>query len=103
MHFHDWRRIGWLILTGLCVALPYQTESRVRTGFDVEREVRRISRQSVCAARDLKADVPLTREDLTLRRPGTGIPAAQLEDVVGRILATDIAKGNLIYPGDLER
>lgn len=40
MHFHDWRRIGWLILTGLCVALPYQTESRVRTGFDVEREVR---------------------------------------------------------------
>ena len=40
MHFHDRRRIGWLILTALCVALPYQTESRVRTGFDVEREVR---------------------------------------------------------------
>jgi N-acetylneuraminate synthase/N,N'-diacetyllegionaminate synthase len=70
---------------------------------DVEREVRRISRQSVCAAVDLAAGTVLTRDDLTLRRPGTGIPAAQLDDVVGRTLNCDIAKGNLIEPQSIQR
>lgn len=70
---------------------------------EVEREVRRISRQSVCAARDLAKDTVLCREDLTVRRPGTGIPAAELLQVIGKRLAVDIATGNLLNTTDLAK
>ncbi|HYE02892.1 MAG TPA: N-acetylneuraminate synthase family protein [Phycisphaerales bacterium] len=52
-----------------------------------ERDVRRLSRQSVVPRRDLGAGHVLTRGDLTVKRPGTGIPAWRLEAVIGRALA----------------
>lgn len=55
--------------------------------LDVEREVRRLSRQSLTTTRDLPAGHVLTRDDLTIKRPGTGIPAAAMESVIGRRLA----------------
>lgn len=67
----------------------------------VEEEVRRVSRQSVCATRDLPAGHVLTREDLTVRRPGTGIPAARLSATVGRRLARPVRSEHLLSEGDL--
>lgn len=74
---------------------------RTKAVNDIEREVRRISRQSVCAAHDLVKGQMLARHDLTLRRPGTGIPAAQFTDVIGRTLAADVKQGNLLNASDL--
>jgi len=66
-----------------------------------EREVRQLSRQSLCAARDLKAGHVLQREDLCIKRPGTGIPAAMLDATIGRRLARDVRGNDLLTNDDL--
>lgn len=52
-----------------------------------EQDVRRVSRQSIVVRRDLPAGHVLTREDLTFKRPGTGLPPFMLDEVLGRRLA----------------
>ncbi len=64
--------------------------------LDIEQDVRRISRQSLVLARDLPAGHILTGEDLTVKRPGTGIPAASLPRVIGRRLARDLHAGAML-------
>lgn len=67
---------------------------------DVERDVRRVSRQSVCVVRHLPAGHVLTASDLTVKRPGTGIPASQLNAVVGRQLAIAVQTNDLLKESD---
>jgi sialic acid synthase SpsE len=67
-----------------------------------EQEVRRISRQSVCAVRDLPASHVLRREDLTVKRPGTGVPAARLDDLIGRPLVRAVKANDLLVDGDVD-
>lgn len=67
----------------------------------VEREVRTICRQSVCAVRDLSAGHVLQRGDLTVKRPGTGIPAAELHNVIGQRLARNVEADSILRDGDL--
>jgi N,N'-diacetyllegionaminate synthase len=69
---------------------------------DVERDVRRVSRQSLVAARDLDAGAVLARADLCVKRPGTGIAASLLEDVVGKRLVRSVAADRVIVPEDLD-
>ncbi|HLP83489.1 MAG TPA: N-acetylneuraminate synthase family protein [Phycisphaerales bacterium] len=54
--------------------------------LDIEQDVRRVSRQSVVSVRSLPAGHVLRREDLTVKRPGTGLPAYELEHLVGQRL-----------------
>lgn len=68
----------------------------------IEADVRRVSRQSVCATADLPAGHVVRRGDLTCKRPGTAIPAARLDTVVGRRLARAVAADRLIRESDLE-
>jgi len=68
----------------------------------VEREVRQICRQSVCIKRDLNPGYRLRRDDLTVKRPGSGIPAAAMEDVIGRKLARPVKANQLLTEPDLE-
>ena len=68
---------------------------------DIEAEVRRLSRQSVCAARAMHAGHVICREDVTVKRPGTGIPAARLGDVVGMRVTRDFAANELLREGDV--
>lgn len=51
-----------------------------------ELDVRRLSRQSLVAARDLPAGHVLRQEDLAIKRPGTGLEPFHLEEVIGRRL-----------------
>jgi N,N'-diacetyllegionaminate synthase len=39
---------------------------------------------------DLRAGTVLTSDMLALKKPGTGIPAAQLDVIVGRTLRVDV-------------
>lgn len=66
-----------------------------------ELPVRALVRRSVCAARDLQAGTNLASTDLTLLRPGTGIPPASLHQTFGRVLARDIAAGATLRWEDL--
>jgi N,N'-diacetyllegionaminate synthase len=64
-------------------------------------DYRRLFFKSVVAAVDLAAGTTLLREQLCIRKPGTGIPAAQLEDVIGRRLRNDVARDHVLTEGDL--
>lgn len=76
---------------------------RAKTIGQVEQEVRKLSRQSVCLVRDLPAGHVLTREDLTVKRPGTGIPAAELDTLVGQRLARAVRSNDLLTRDDLSQ
>jgi N,N'-diacetyllegionaminate synthase len=57
-----------------------------KTPLDVERDVRQVARQSLTTTRDLKAGHVLTRKDLTIKRPGTGISPSRYHEIIGRRL-----------------
>ncbi|MBI2374195.1 MAG: N-acetylneuraminate synthase family protein [Deltaproteobacteria bacterium] len=63
---------------------------------------RRLFTKSVVALRPILAGTVLVREDLGLKKPGTGIPAARLPHVLGRTLARDVALDQPIQEEDLE-
>jgi N-acetylneuraminate synthase len=44
----------------------------------------------------------LSQDDLTLKKPGTGIPAARLPEIVGRKLKRALAADELITEEDLD-
>lgn len=56
-----------------------------------ELPVRDVARKSLVAARDLPAGTVLTREDLDVLRPGTGLSPAALPTVLGRRVARAIS------------
>jgi N,N'-diacetyllegionaminate synthase len=64
-----------------------------RRVLEIEQDVRRLSRQSVSAARAIACGRAIDADDLTIRRPGTGIPAADLKSVIGTTARVDIAAG----------
>ena len=64
--------------------------------LDCERDVRHVSRQSVALVGDRPAGHTLTRDDLTTRRPGTGIEPHELDGLIGHVLATDVEGGRLL-------
>jgi len=69
---------------------------------DTERGVREQTRQSVVTREDLKAGTVLTREMLTVKRPGTGVPAAEMERVIGKQLMRDVGADRVVHWGDVE-
>lgn len=66
-----------------------------------ELEVRAVARRSPVLVADLPAGTVLTRDHLQLRRPASGIAAAELDDVIGRALRADTAAGRALQWSDL--
>jgi N-acetylneuraminate synthase len=58
--------------------------------------------KSVVAARDLPAGHRLEATDLALKKPGTGIPAARLDQLVGRRLARKVTADTLLAEDHLD-
>jgi len=73
----------------------------VQAPQSIEAEVTEVSRQSVCAARALPAEHVLAAQDLTIKRPGSGIPAAALRRVLGRKTTRAIDANRLLRWDDL--
>jgi N,N'-diacetyllegionaminate synthase len=65
-------------------------------------DLRRVFGKSVVAARDLPAGHRLAPDDLCLKKPGTGIPAADLTRVLGRKLSRAVTADTLLAEADLE-
>jgi N-acetylneuraminate synthase len=57
--------------------------------------------KSIVAATELIAGTVLTSEHLCLKKPGSGMPAVHLDDVVGRTLKCAVAKDELLSEEDL--
>lgn len=66
-----------------------------------ELPVRALVRRSVTAVRAKRAGEILQAEDIALLRPGTGIPPAAMEQVLGRKLARDVPAGQSLEWTDL--
>jgi len=82
-----------------------QVEKALGTGIKrpspVEQRNRPIVRRSVVATRDLPEGHVLTAEDMTVKRPGTGIAPVDLWDCIGRRLTSPMALDQTITQGDL--
>ena len=63
-------------------------------------ELRAIFNKSIVAATDLAAGTVLTSEHLCLKKPGSGLPAARLEEVMGCALKRDVVKDELLSEDD---
>lgn len=61
---------------------------------------RRDFRLSCVAARDLPANHSLTQEDITFRRPGTGLPPRAFKWIVGRRLGGEVVAGHVLQAED---
>ena len=66
-----------------------------------EREGQVWATKSVVARHDLAAGAVLRPDDLITKRPGSGIPANQVNDIVGRTLARDVVADTLLQMKDL--
>jgi len=60
-----------------------------------------VSRQSLVATRDLASGQTLEPRDLTVKRPGTGVPPYRLAEVIGRKLARAVAADMPLTDADL--
>lgn len=64
-------------------------------------ELRKLFFHSVIAKQDLPAGTVLLREHLATKKPGTGIPAERLAELVGRKLARALKRDQLLADEDL--
>lgn len=64
--------------------------------LEIEQDVRKVSRQSLVARRSLKAGETIRPEDLTVQRPGTGLPAAMIAKAIGRRVTKPVTAGSLL-------
>jgi N-acetylneuraminate synthase len=75
-------------------------ESALGTGrkrpVDSEKDTAQVVRRSIVAIRDLVAGTKLTEELIALRRPGTGLPPAAKDAVIGRRVKVNISSGTLL-------
>jgi N-acetylneuraminate synthase len=64
--------------------------------------MRKTFMKSVAAAADLPAGAEIKPEHLTVKKPGSGIPAERLAELYGRRLARPVSAGVLLEAADLE-
>jgi len=58
--------------------------------------------KSVVARHDLRAGTVLSEADVAVKKPGTGIPASRLGELLGRELLRDIGRDELLQDADLK-
>lgn len=65
-----------------------------------EVSTKKVARKSVVLSRDVPAGIPLQADDLAVKRPGTGIAPASLDQLIGRKLKVDKPEGTLLSYDD---
>lgn len=73
---------------------------------DVARDLgdlRKIFTKSVVASGEIAAGTTLTADHFTLKKPGTGLPASSIPDLIGRKTRRRIKADELVLPDVLER
>lgn len=56
--------------------------------------------KSLVASSNISAGQTLSRELVTAKKPGSGIPVESADDYFGRILAIDVSAGHYLEEGD---
>jgi sialic acid synthase SpsE len=68
---------------------------------DSERPARANARRSIVLERDVAEGEQLSASDVGFKRPGTGIPPFEIERVIGRRAARNLARGAVLGEDDL--
>lgn len=76
--------------------------SPVKECQEEERHMKIVSRKSIVMSRSLQAGEVIRPEDLALKRPGTGLLAREIENLVGRRTVREIKKGRQIFFSDIQ-
>jgi N-acetylneuraminate synthase/N,N'-diacetyllegionaminate synthase len=63
--------------------------------LEIEQDVRRVSRQSLVLIRPIAAGAAVAAGDLTVQRPGTGVPAADVDRFIGRRAVRPLQPGEM--------
>ena len=66
-----------------------------------EQAVRDVAHHSIVSLRTIAAGATISADDVWAKRPGTGIPAHQLDEVIGRVAKREIAADRLIRWDDV--
>lgn len=64
--------------------------------LDSELIARKNARRSLVAACCIKKGETITRDMLTSKRPGTGIPASEIDQVVGKVAVNEISEDTIL-------
>jgi N-acetylneuraminate synthase len=76
--------------------------TKERVLLEGEEEQRLKMRRSLVVTRDVHRGEKLTANDIEAKRPGNGIPPADIGSVVGKTVTQDIPKGYQIKPENIE-
>jgi len=82
--------------------LCHETKGDRKEVRDDEAAIAEWARHSVVTASSISAGETITADQLTTKRPGTGIPATEFDTVVGRVAARDIDPNSTLQDSDLE-
>lgn len=74
----------------------------IKRVLECEGDVRSVSRQSIVSSRAMPAGHTITRDDLAVKRPGTGLPPEMLGDLPGRRTKKPIESDRVIEATDLD-
>ena len=66
-----------------------------------EIRMRRIAHRSITAVKGIRAGEAFTEDNLAMRRPGTGLPACEWNQVMGKVSVRDIAENEQIRREDI--
>ncbi len=67
-----------------------------------EKQMLEVSRKSLCMSRDVAENSIIQEQDVTLKRPGTGMPASFLPWIVGKIASRALKKNEMLNIRDLQ-
>jgi len=67
-----------------------------------EKEIRKWAFRSIVSVRDIPANTVLTEDLLVTKRPGTGIPSKELQNIIGKKARKFIPANTLVRYEDLE-
>ena len=76
--------------------------SSVKKCQDEERQMSQVSRKSIVVNRELPSGAQIKREDLTTKRPGTGIPSSRFNEVIGKKTRSALKRDHVLLFTDLE-
>jgi N,N'-diacetyllegionaminate synthase len=75
--------------------------SAIKAPTATELPIRALVRRSVTLLRNIQAGAIIKADDIALLRPGTGIPPAEFDQVIGRKVRYDLNSGSVLNWSDL--
>ncbi len=89
-------------MVNVCRKIHFALGAKERIVLPEEYEQRKIMRRSVVSTRNIVKGEVLRREDLDVKRPGTGIAPDRLDQLIGRTAVVDIEADTMIEESALK-